>query len=391
MRLCLRGRQLLYEHCQRYSIPHRKTGKLVVALESQRSYIEGLHARAQALAWPPHSTPENVTQSVLPTRLIKGDEARVLEPDLSKDITAALWSPETGIIDSHALISSFEKDIKEANGGELVYKTRVVRVDPWTGSSQVKGAVSAEIAERGWVVQTVTGDSDASDALLARNVINASGLAGPMVLNSLLPHELRIPMYYARGSYASYKGPGTSYVSHLIYPCPGIGPKPDGFHSLGTHLTLDLEGNIRFGPDLEWLDPPPLRENADGTEEADTDFWTKHLVPDESRLQLMHEAVTQYLPDITLDGLKPDYVGVRPKLVGPEGGFQDFVVRTDYPETFSGKVGSGEPGTAPMVTLMGIESPGLTSSLAIAEMVVDDLLYRPEEGEVKSETKSEEA
>ena len=122
-----------------------------------------------------------------------------------------------------------------------------------------------------------------------------------------------------------------------------------------------------------------------------TDFWTKHLVPDESRLQLMHEAVTQYLPDITLDGLKPDYVGVRPKLVGPDGGFQDFVVRTDYPETFSGKVGSGEPGTAPMVTLMGIESPGLTSSLAIAEMVVDDLLYRPGEGEVKSETKSEEA
>ena len=384
MRMCLRGRQLLYEHCQRYSIPHRKTGKLVVALESQRPYIEKLHAVAQQLAWPAHSSPENGTQAVLPTRLIKGDEARVLEPDLSKDIAAALWSPETGIIDSHSLITSFEKDIKESDGGELVYKTRVVRVDPWTGSSQVKGSVSAEVAERGWVVQTVTADSDTSDAMLARSVINASGLAGPMVLNSLLPRELRIPMYYARGSYASYKGPGTSYVSHLIYPCPGTGRAEHGFQSLGTHLTLDLEGNIRFGPDLEWLEPPLPRDNASENEEVDTDFWTKHLVPDESRLQAMHEAVTQYLPDITLDGLKPDYVGVRPKLVGPEGGFQDFVVRTDYPETFSGKVGSGELGTAPMVTLMGIESPGLTSSLGIAEMVVDDLLYKEVEDDAKS-------
>lgn len=368
----------MYEHCESHSIPQRKVGKLVVAQEHQRAYLEELHARAQALTWPPHSNPEDLTRSVLPTRLIDGDQARVLEPDLSKNIVAALWSPETGIVDSHTLMTSLEKDIKESEGGELAYNTRVVRVDPWTGSSQATGAASGEIAEKGWVVQTVTADAEESDAVLARTVINASGLAGPMILNSLLPRELRIPMYYARGSYASYKGPGTTYVSHLIYPCPGTGRTKDAFQSLGTHLTLDLENNIRFGPDLDWLDPPPIRENPDGTEEADTDFWKQHLVPDESRLKLMHEAVTQYLPEIALDGLKPDYCGVRPKLVGPDGGFQDFVVRTDYPESFTlagGKVGSGEQDTHPMITLMGIESPGLTSSLAIAEMVVDDMLY----------------
>ncbi|KAF7794536.1 hypothetical protein EIP86_005670 [Pleurotus ostreatoroseus] len=388
-KLCLRGRHILYEHCQKHSIPFRKTGKLVVAQEHQRGYIENLHAKAQQMAWPPHSNPESLAQSVLPTRLIGGDEARVLEPDLSKSIVAALWSPETGIIDSHALMSSFEKDIKDTEGGALVYSTRVVRVDPWLGSSQAKGSASGEVAEKGWVVQTVTGDAEESDAMLARTVINASGLAGPMVLNSLLPKDLRLPMYYARGSYASYKGPGVAYVSHLVYPCPGTGRTEHGFQSLGTHLTLDLDGNIRFGPDLDWLDPPPIRENPDGTEEADTDFWTKHLVPDESRLKLMHEAVNEYLPEVKFDGLQPDYCGVRPKLVGPDGGFQDFVFRTNYPEDFSGgKVGSGEEGANPMITLMGIESPGLTSSLAIAEMIVDDMLYKQEQAGEAEEARS---
>lgn len=345
----------------------------MVAQEHQRAYIESLHAKAQHI----HSSPDNLTQSVLPTRLIGGDEARVLEPDLSKSIVAAVWSPETGIVNSHSLMSSFEKNIKDAEGAALVYSTRVVRVDPWLGSSQAKGSPSNEVAEKGWVVQTVTGDAEESDAILARTVINASGLAGPMILNSLLPKDLRLPMYYARGSYASYKGPGATYVSHLIYPCPST---EHTFQSLGTHLTLDLEGNIRFGPDLDWLDPPPIRENPDGTEEVDTDFWTKHLVPDESRLKLMHEAVTEYLPEIKLDGLQPDYCGVRPKLVGPGGGFQDFVFRTNYPEDFSGgNVGTGEQGANPMITLMGIESPGLTSSLAIAEMIVDDMLYKKDE------------
>ncbi|KII95913.1 hypothetical protein PLICRDRAFT_170512 [Plicaturopsis crispa FD-325 SS-3] len=350
-RLCLRGRELLYDRCMQHGVPYRKTGKLVVANEHQRGYVEDLHAKAIKLEWPKHSNPQPGAR-VLPTELISGDEARGLEPDLSTDIVAALLSPETGIVDSHGLMEDLEKDITESEGGELVYSTRVVRVDPYKGDE-----------EGGWVVQTVTGDADTGDAMLARTVINASGLSSPFILNSLLPENLRIPIYYARGSCASYKGPGIASISRLIYPCPETGNA--SFQSLGTHLTLDLDGKVRFGPDLEWISPPT-------DDESSIDFWEKHLVPGESRLHEMHRAVTSYLPEVVLDGLQPDYVGVRPKLVGPKGGFEDFRVRVDHPSQFGGNGGE----STPMISLLGIESPGLTSCLAIAEMVVEDVMTK---------------
>ncbi|RDX55698.1 NAD dehydrogenase [Lentinus brumalis] len=343
-RLCLRGRALLYEHCQTHAIPHRKTGKLVVAREEQRPYIQSLHAKAQNLRWPKHSPPSPPDTPACPTKLISGDEARELEPELHKNIVAALWSPETGIVDSHTLMESLEKDIADAENSELVYSTRVVRVDPSRDGP-------------GWVVQLVTGDAEDGDALLARSVINCAGLTAPLILNAILPEEQRIPMYFARGSYASYRGPGIKRVSHLIYPCPAVGKDSHAFHSLGTHLTLDLQGKIRFGPDLDWLSP------AEGEEDAD--FWQKHLVPTDSRLGLMYDAVKEYLPDVVPEGFQPDYCGIRPKLVGPGAGFQDFVFRRDY--------ANGEK-EGELISLLGIESPGLTSSLAIAEYVVDDMM-----------------
>jgi len=148
-------------------------------------------------------------------------------------------------------------------------------------------------------------------------------------------------------------------LSHRIYPCPETKGTAHGFQSLGTHLTLDFQGNVRFGPDLQWISPG---------DEEDPDFWKKHLVPDDSRLEEMHSSVTRYLPQVTLAGLQPDYVGIRPKLVGPQGGFQDFVFRTDYPDT------DKESESRPLISLLGIESPGLTSSLAIAEHVVENML-----------------
>ncbi|KAJ6627494.1 FAD dependent oxidoreductase [Mycena sp. CBHHK59/15] len=274
-----------------------------------------------------------------------------MEPDLSGEIMGALWCPETGIIDSHALMESLETDIIDSESGELVYSTSVVRVDPYTGSS----------ADTGWVVQMVTGDGD-TDAILVKTVINATGLSAPLIVNSLVPETKRIPLCYARGSYAKYRGPGISHVSHLIYPCPETEGNAHGFQSLGTHLTLDLQGQVRFGPDLEWIYPPA--EELD----SDTDFWRKHLVPDDSRLTEMHRAVSRYLPNVALEGLQPDYVGIRPKLVGPQGGFQDFVFRADYPDT------KRESQHTPLISLLGVESPGLTASLAIAEHVVENML-----------------
>jgi L-2-hydroxyglutarate oxidase LhgO len=348
---------MLYEHCAKHSIPYQKTGKLVVARKHQLGYIENLHTKATRLAWPMHSASHISADSVLPTKLLTGAQARKFEPDLSGDIVAALWCPETGIVDSHSLMESLEKDIIESESGQLVYSTRVVRVDPYKRSS-------GSDAVDGWVVQTVTGDSEEGDAILARTLINASGLSGPLILNSFLPESSRIPMYYARGSYASYNGPGVSRISQLIYPCPDTTKSSHAFQSLGTHLTLDLQGKIRFGPDIEWISPPDNHQ-AGG---VDVDFWAQHLIPDDSRLTEMHKAVTDYLPEVTLEGMQPDYVGIRPKLVGPLDGFQDFVIRTDYLNKFGSK--------GPMISLLGIESPGLTSCLAIAEMVVEDIVKK---------------
>ena len=131
---------------------------------------------------------------------------------------------------------------------------------------------------------------------------------------------------------------------------------------------MDLQDKIKFGPDIEWISPPD--PTPDGEAE---DYWRDHLIPDDSpaKMREVHQAIASYLPAVELDGLSADYVGIRPKLVPPGAGFQDFVFRTDYPMTFLG--GDADSQRSPMITLLGIESPGLTSSLAIAEKVVDML------------------
>lgn len=359
-KLCLRGRDLMYERCRTYNVPHKQVGKLVVAKESQRDYIYKLHAKSLKLGNKEDGSP------FLPTVLLSNDAVRQMEPDLSKHVIAALWCPMTGIIDSHSFMESLEKDIIDSENGELVYSTRVVRVDP-SARSLVAATPDLVNPEDGWVVQVVTGDAEEGDALLARTVINSSGLSSSLILNALLPYDCQIPMYYARGSYASYHGPGIGSVKRLIYPCPDTGSNVHGFQSLGTHLTLDLRGKVRFGPDIEWIEPPP--DPIHDRPEDEADFWMKLLIPDESRLPEMYGAVVNYLPNIELAGLQPDYCGVRPKLVPPGGGFQDFVFRSDFP------TGTGK-GRNPMLSLLNVESPGLTSSLAIAEHVVENILHR---------------
>ena len=357
-KLCLRGRNLLYKRCREYNIPFKQTGKLVVARHDQRPYIEKLYTKSFGLRWPSHSLEAPQTEHVLPTQLLSGGQAREMEPDLSDEIVAALWCPLTGIVDSHALMESLELDISESEGGELVLATDVVRVDPYPKLSQ-----GSNLGVEGWVVQA-TDDSN-NYAILARTLINASGLSSALVLNSILSKDKQIPMYYARGSYASYHGPGISHVSHLIYPCPETGPSAHGFESLGTHLTLDLQGKIRFGPDIEWISFASVGIES----EDDGDFWMHNLIPDDSRLRDMHDAITAYLPGVQSHRLQPDYVGIRPKLIPPGGGFQDFVLRVDYPG-----VDAERNRRSPMISLLGIESPGLTSSLALAEKVVEDIV-----------------
>ncbi|KAG8907733.1 hypothetical protein FRC01_007596, partial [Tulasnella sp. 417] len=133
-------------------------------------------------------------------------------------------------------------------------------------------------------------------------------------------------------------------------------------------------GNVRFGPDVEWIEPPsPGAGDSDRAE--DVDYWSKHLTPSDARISQMHESITTYLPNVALEGLHPDYVGIRPKMSAPggKGGFNDFVVRSDWSGRWTRGDGRDREGGR-MITLMGIESPGLTSSLAIAEMVAEEVL-----------------
>ena len=345
---------MLYAYCTEHGIPHRRLGKLVVGRDNQHKYIAAMHAKAQTMTAPPHWD-HSTDPRVLPTEVLSGDAARERVPELAREITSSLWSPSTGIVDSATLLSSLEKDIGDA-GGTIAYGTRAVRIDAATEGTQ------------GWIVQTTTSSEESNghaDSTLARVLINAAGLGAASVLNEVLPPSQHIPLYYARGAYAAYRGSGTRSIKNLVYPADeASAAKGASFHSLGTHLTLDMEGNVRFGPDIDWLSVP------DGAA-RDEDVWEAHLSPDEERARSMYAAVSRYLPGVRPEGFQLDYVGIRPKLAPPGAPFQDFVVRTDYPNQRDGK--------APMISLLGIESPGLTASLALAEMVVEDMLVGTDE------------
>lgn len=403
--MCLRGREKMYQRCEEWSVGHKQTGKLVVGPKGSKDYFEKMlhHCRSLGPLAPP-------------VKLISGDEARQREPDLSQDIEWAVWSDRTGIVSSHELMESLEREILDAEAAELVYDTEVVRIDPHLPDPAAAGPSNSkrgsDYSQEGWVVQTVThtagqeaapGEGEGeSDAILAKVAINSSGLNGHLALNALRADERfaggdePMGMWYAKGNYVSYKGAGVRNVKSLIYPIPAMSAKGGLDQGLGAHLTLDLDGNIKFGPDTEWLAPPTAGKGHEGV-----DFWSKQLAPvtSEERLRQMHASITSFLPEVQLEGLSPDYAGIRPKLVPPGGGFMDFTflchrsrdlasqklwsyarlpdekLHAGASQYFRGAVnplvGAGGQAGGTMLTLAGIESPGLTSSLAIADIVSD--------------------
>jgi 2-hydroxyglutarate dehydrogenase len=200
-------------------------------------------------------------------------------------------------------------------------------------------SVSALPDGAGWELTTLDAATGEESTITAATLVNAAGLGACEVNNMVLPKERHRKAYYAKGSYFSYSG--AAPASRLIYPAP----EPD-LAGLGTHLTLDMAGQARFGPDVEWVSSPD------------------DLDVDEGRKPGAAKAIREFVPGIEEGRLGGDYAGMRAKLGGKEEGFQDFVVRR-------------EEGCEGFVNLLGIESPGLTSSLAIAEMVVR-LVYKEE-------------
>lgn len=348
--LCIRGRELLYGFCAQYGVGHRRTGKWIVAqTPGQREALERVYAfgasyrgRHGHLSGSSDSTSGD--SDILPLRWVTPDEAKRREPAVRAE-AGVLESPATGIVDSHGLMQTLLGLFEQA-GGVLAPGSPVVRIVPLGDTGGASGGASSK-GSGGWQLH-VKPAADAEETIVtAETIVNAAGLGAADVHNMITQQqqerpqteEQRTPMklYYAKGNYFSYAASRPS-VSTLVYPAP-----EPGLAGLGTHLTLDLAGRIRFGPDVEWVDDP-------------TD-----LAVSTGRLPQAIETIKTYLPGIDPSALQPDYAGMRPKLQAAGAvltgtRFADFIVRS-------------EPGYQGWVNLLGIESPGLTSCLAIAEMV----------------------
>ena len=305
-RLCVEGKHALYAFCAERGIAHRRCGKLIVATSpAQAAALEGIRARAAA-------------NGVDDLRLLSAAEARAVEPALACE--AALLSPSTGIIDSHALMLACLGEAED-HGAAVAFHAPVERILAGAAGHRVEtGGPSPAVIE-------------------ARAVVNAAGLFAPDVaarMDGLGAAHVPVARY-CKGSYFSLAG--RAPFSRLIYPVPETA-------GLGVHLTLDLGGQARFGPDTQWVD---------GIDYA----------VDPARGEGFYEAVRRYWPGLADGALVPAYAGVRPKISGPDDPAADF--RIDGPEVH---------GISGLINLFGIESPGLTASLAIADAVAGEVAAR---------------
>jgi L-2-hydroxyglutarate oxidase LhgO len=316
-RFCVAGRRMLYAYCAEKGVPHINCGKLIVATNAKEDgLLAGIKQRAE-------------TNGVEGMRVLTAAEAMALEPNLM--CTSALLSPATGIIDSHSYMVALQGDAENA-GAVPVFHSPVLggRVaGRGAGASAGRGAGAS--AGRG--VEIDVGGADPM-TLRCRLLVNSAGLHAPGLARGIvgMPQD-RVPTaYYAKGNYFTLAG--RSPFSRLIYPVPVPG-------GLGVHLTVDLGGQARFGPDVEWID-------------------TIDYTVDPSRSESFYAAVRKYWPGLKDGGLQPGYAGIRPKTVPKGATGQDFVVQ--------GPQAHGVPG---LINLFGIESPGLTASLAVAEHVLE--------------------
>lgn len=300
-RACVAGRERLYAYCAERGVPHRRCGKLIVAADAaQKDELEGIRRRAHA-------------NGVADVARLSLAEVRAMEPELA--CVDALYSPSTGIVDSHALMLAFLGDAENA-GAVLALKSplEAARVTPQGIELRVAGA----------------------EPLFARAVVNSAGLRAPGLARRIegYPPEHAPRELYAKGNY--YTLARRAPFTHLVYPVP----EPGG---LGVHVTLDLGGRARFGPDVEWVEAIDYRV-------------------DPARAERFYAAIRRYWPGLPDGALEPGYAGIRPKISGRGEPAADFVVQ--------GPRAHGVPG---LVHLFGIESPGLTASLALADDVAAQL------------------
>jgi L-2-hydroxyglutarate oxidase LhgO len=298
-RMCVAGKRALYTYCAEHGIPHKNCGKLIVATTTKETEkLQAIRAHAEA-------------NGVRDMQTLSGEAARALEPALNCD--AALLSPSTGIIDSHSYMLSLRGEAEDA-GAAFAFHTPLLRAKATRGKFEIDAG--------GEVPMT----------LECGVLVNAAGLDAPTTARRIegMPLEAVPQAYLAKGNYFSCSA--RAPFSRLIYPVP----EPGG---LGVHLTLDMAGQARFGPDVQWVDR--------------IDYAV-----DPARAERFYPAIRKYWPALPDGALMPSYSGMRPKIVPPQIASQDFVIQ-----------GPKDHGVDGLVNLFGIESPGLTSSLAIADHV----------------------
>lgn len=306
-RLCVAGRRRLYAFCAEHGVTAQRCGKLIVATSpAEAGQLTAIRARAEA-------------NGVEDLRLLSAAEAEAMEPALR--CHGALWSPVTGIVDSHGFMLALQGDA-EAAGAVFALRS------PFAAARVVAGGFEVTTAGEGAM------------RLRCRALINSAGLHAPAVAARIAGlAAAHVPqLFLAKGNY--YALAGRAPFSRLVYPVPVEG-------GLGVHLTLDLGGQARFGPDVEWID----------TIDRALDYTV-----DPRRADSFYAAVRRYWPGLPDDSLQPAYCGIRPKLSGRGAAQRDFLVQD-----------AGVHGVPGLVNLFGIESPGLTSSLALGDLVAERL------------------
>ena len=305
-KLCVAGNTILYELCERYGIGHSRLGKLIVATSDEETReLQTLLERGQR-------------NGVEGLRILSKQEMKELEPNIEG--VAAILSPSTGIIDSHALMKCFIAQAKEG-GVQIAYQTKVVAIE--------KVADGYEITVE---------DSTGKSSFITKVLINCAGLHCDKVaeLAGIDIAKAGYRLHYCKGEYFSVSSDKATLVRRLIFPVPP--PKVTG---VGIHVTLDLEGRMRLGPGIEYVD-------------------SLNYAVDNRHKQLFYDSVRRFLPSIEYDDLEPEMAGIRPKLQKPGEDIKDFVIRDESDKSLPA-----------LINLIGIESPGLTAAPAIARYVRD--------------------
>lgn len=305
--LSVSGNRSLYEFCKKYNVNHRKTGKYIIATEEgELPLLEDLFNRAKA----------NGVEGI---RLVEKKELNKYEPNVNA--VAGLYSPETGIIDSHGLMWTLEKMCKEQSV-DFAYKHEITGIDKIANGYKITTSVP----------------NDTAFTITSRYIINSAGLNSDKIaeIAGINTKEAGYSLHFCKGHYFRLSSSKKSLVNHLIYPVVS-----KNSHGLGIHVTMDLNGELKLGPDTSYLD---------------TNVFD-YTVPEALR-DKYYNAVSRYLSGFNPDEIRTDQAGIRPKLQGPDDGFRDFIIQEETSRGLDG-----------LINLIGIDSPGLTSCLEIGNKI----------------------